>query len=103
MSFEDFARAVCRIPDYDANVHFKAQVRFIKDTKGRVIPDFIGRFESLGSDFEKVCTRVGLEGQSLAHLQASEHAPYAEYYTNKLRTLVAKRYAEDIRCFGYKF
>ncbi|MAF24663.1 hypothetical protein CL634_03700 [bacterium] len=71
--------------------------------------DFIGKFENLQEDFNFICDETGISRQQLSHTQTSARyfkkkpRPYTEYYNDKTRRLVAKRFAKDIEYFSYKF
>jgi len=99
MSFEDFVRAVARIPDRIADIHFRSQHCFLYRGE-RATVDFIGRFEALERDWETVRQRFGLP--ALQHYNRSPHRSYRDAYTPELARLAATRYADDIRLFGYQ-
>ena len=103
MSFEAFVRATAQIPDEEADIHFSSQYRHITAAHGSLIPDFIGRFESLADDFSRVLARLDLTKMSLPHQMKTEHQHYSAYYTDETRALVRGRYATDIELFGYTF
>ena len=65
--------------------------------------DFIGRFESLQTDFNTVCDRVGCDRAVLPHVFKTTHEHYARYYTSETRDIVGELYAVDIANFGYRF
>lgn len=102
MSFEEFVHAVVAIPDDDAEPHFHSQHGFLTDRRGTLLVDFIGRFETLDEDFEKVRDRLRVSVE-LPHLLPSRRLPYREYYDSRLADLVAARYRKDIELFGYSF
>ena len=81
---------------------FLPQSEWLKDDRGAVGIDFIGRFEHLASDFERVAERVA-PGASLPRLNASRRRQYSDYYDARSRDLVARWFAEDIECFAYRF
>ncbi|MBW2998482.1 sulfotransferase family protein [Candidatus Woesearchaeota archaeon] len=102
MSFEDFVKAICEISDEDANVHFQSQYKFITDKKGKIIVDFIGQFENIDKDFNKICKKLKINVK-LPHLMKSEKKDYKEYYTKETKEMIRKRYKKDIEMFGYNF
>lgn len=75
---------------------------FVCDESGKVIVDFVGRYENLEGDFRTVCKRLGIEWQ-LAHLNRSRHAHYSTYYTDRARREVEHRFARDLEMFDYRF
>lgn len=81
--------------------HFIPQFYFICDPERRLLIDFIGKFENLNEDWDKVCQRLGVEGK-LEHVTKSEHEPYQNYYDGKTKELVEKMYQVDMEIFGYK-
>ena len=107
MAFEDFAKAVCRIPDELSNHHFRSQhVTVCDEGPGRaVLADFVGRFENLKEDFGLVAERIGLEtGLPHAGSSRSQNPPsYRDFYDERLARMVGERYREDAALFGYSF
>lgn len=87
---------------YDNPKSFQPQVEWLKDTHGLININYIGKFESLNQDFEKIRQAIGVDTQ-LPHLNASSRAPYQSYYSDKTRGLVSRWFAEDIEQFGYTF
>lgn len=70
---------------------------------GNKFVDFIGRFETLQKDFEKICDKIEIKRTILPHTRKSIHNHYSEYYNDETRRLVADLYSEDIKNFGYEF
>lgn len=68
--------------------------------------DFVGKFENLQEDFEKISDFIGIS-ESLPHLEPSKNNSnkfcYTKYYDEETREIVAEKYAKDIEYFGYKF
>ena len=87
---------------YNSTKSFQPQVEWLKDQQGEISIDFIGRFERLSADFDRVCKTLGLETH-LPHLNASSHAPYQTYYGDESRAVVARWFHEDIQRFDYRF
>ena len=74
---------------------------------GRLLPNYIGRFENLVEDFNYVRKIIEMKTKiilpRLPHLMKSTKKNYREYYTPELIELVRERYQKDIDILGYKF
>lgn len=104
MSFVEFVEAVTKIPDGEADEHFRSQYTFLSNRDGKIAIDFVGRFETLHRDWDAVCRQLGFPSTELPHVQAARRrVDYAKYYDSNTRTAVTRRYAEDVRLFGYTF
>ena len=100
MSFADFVTLVARIPDVLADEQFKSQYTSLHRF-GRLIPDFVGRFESLTDDWRTIADRFGL--RALEHQNPSDREVGATYFgTPEIVDIAAKRYWKDIHSFGYQ-
>jgi chondroitin 4-sulfotransferase 11 len=78
------------------------QLDFVSDEHGKIVVDFIGRYEALEQDFSVIKVKLGIRSD-LPHVNRSEHGDYREYYTNVTRQIVAERFEKDIQFFGYAF
>ena len=95
--FDRYIERICRGRD-------KGQSKFVIGKDGReIIIDFIGRFERLQEDYEKICARLEVRAIKLRKVNYSQHKDYRTYYDERLKELVAKTFAEDIERFGYEF
>lgn len=103
MSFGDFARAVCRIPDERANRHFRSQASFLVDNRGNLLVDEVRRFEELQEGFLYLKSLLGRDDLELPHLKRTARRDYREYYDEETAELVGHRYAADLSLFGYEF
>ncbi|NBG66139.1 sulfotransferase family 2 domain-containing protein [Acidiluteibacter ferrifornacis] len=88
-------------PSLGDDILFKPQWNFVTNEFGENIVDFIGRFESLQSDFDAVCQKVGLPQIKLELHNSSEHNNYEHYLDEELIGLISSYYKEDLECFDY--
>jgi len=76
------------------------------DPTGRILVNFVGRFENLQQDFQTICSKIGLESE-LPHKFPGEvetdSTNYRDYYDAETRDLVAQTHERDIEIFGYSF
>lgn len=79
------------------------QLSHIRDSKGDIPLDFIGRFENLQPDFSYVCAQIGIEDSSLPQLLVSGNKPYHHFYDTPSKDLVYKLYKDEIDYFQFEF
>lgn len=65
--------------------------------------DFVIRFENLQADFDRVCEILRIPRSDLPHLNRSNRDDLSSYYDDGLVECVGKRFADDVKCFGYRF
>jgi Sulfotransferase family len=75
---------------------------YLSDSKGNLLVDFVGRYESLAADFRHVCRTLRVKA-SLPWHNTSRHVDYRSYYDDRTRSLIEDYFAEDIETFGYTF
>ena len=124
-SFRDFVLHKLPQPGWDDKYrHVMPQFDMLHDPEGRLMVDFVGRFETLQKDFDKVCHWLGLEDSKLPHRNPSnkksrnlkrklrnalffngegrkEH--WTEFYDQRTLEAVSRLYEKDIEAFGYRF
>ncbi len=104
VSFQEWVRLAYGAHDpryYDQPMMFMPQTHWICDEKGRMLVDFVGRFERLEADFQEVCQRLDRKAR-LPHLKGTRH-DYRELYSDDTAEIVARAFAEDLERFGYRF
>jgi hypothetical protein len=75
---------------------------FFENRQGMIAADFIGRFENLEHDYNKIRERLNT-GQPLPHLNPSTKVHYAQQYSTQMIDKVARIYERDINEFNYDF
>lgn len=114
----------------DTYSHVMPQYDFLHDEAGRLLVDFVGKYETLQAGFDTVCARLGIPPTGLPWVNRSlekarltnlrelrkrlrralwsrerKHTfgHYTEYYDDESRDFVARLYGKDIGAFGYSF
>jgi len=103
VSFKDYLRRDFSQMSRFVLVHSRPLSEILAGPGGCRYLDFIGRFENLQAGFNHICRVLGIAQTSLPHRHGTNHKPYWEYYDRESIELVKRKYAEDIRCFGYEF
>jgi len=124
-NFKDFVLHKLPPPGRDDKYrHIMPQTAMLYDGNGRLLVDFVGKFENLQQDFTKVCKHLGFEDSSLPHVNSSDKKSrelrrkvrnflhrndeselrhYVDFYDAETREYVAELYHEDIENFSYSF
>jgi hypothetical protein len=124
-NFKDFVLNKIPPPGLDDKYrHVMPQYDMLYDKQGNLLVDFVGRFESLQQDFDRVCEKIGLENSGLPHRNRSDkksrdvkrkirnlvfmngengHRELNDFYDDETRDAVAKYYKTDIETFDYRF
>jgi len=87
---------------YDKPKMFMPQWHWLIDKKGKLLVDYIGRFENLQIDFAHICLRLNRQAE-LPHLKKSDRGGYRECYNEESIAIVRQWFAIDIEKFGYEF
>lgn len=131
-SFKDFLFYHFPYPSWtDEYCHTIPQYDYLYDKNGKLLVDFVGKFENLQTDYDKVCQMLDIpqhiltnENKSLTYSQrnsgwiqvlknikgilngqrkANSFKHYSDYYDNESKEFIAKLYKNDINAFGYEF
>ena len=124
-SFRDFVlNKMPRLGWDDKYRHVMPQYDMLYDSQGKLLVDYVGRFETLQEDFNRVCQTLGISDSELPHRNKSDkksrdlkrtirnlvfmngenrYSSMAEFYDDETRDAVAEYYQKDIETFGYRF
>lgn len=105
--FERDPQAVMRHYLFEAPPHshllFQPQHQFVTGPDGQLLADHVGRVERMQESYDAIAARIGIPGQPLERVNATERRDYREYYDQQLIDGVARLYARDLELFGYQF
>lgn len=86
--------------------HMHPQHEFVYDCNGRLLLDYVGKYENIQEDFNRICNDLGIPQMPLPHKNKTRYRKqqhYKDYYNDQTRDIIAEKYAKDIQLFGYKF
>lgn len=96
-NFDEFVECLVTIKKNE-----EIQKNFVIDSEGKLIVDFVGRYENLEQDFYRLCTVLNVK----AFIPPSKNPikrKYRDYYNDKTIKLIEDYLKEDIEFFGYTF
>lgn len=90
---------------YHLDTVMTPQTDYLVDFHGKVLTDFLGRFENLQEDFATICRRLGIPAPELPHKRKAtdRERDYRKYYNDRTAALVAQHFKRDIELLGYSF
>ncbi len=88
-------------PQFRQRVLAATQCSLLSDQDGNVKLDYVGRFETLQSDFDTICARIGLPMVPLEFKNTSAHKAFQKLLDDDLREILWKRYETDFVTFNY--
>jgi hypothetical protein len=94
-----------RPPQYHADMSTVVQRDYLVDLHGRLIVDYVGRYEYLTEDFQTACRKIGIQAPTLGHSRraADRSKDYRSYFDDATAELIASHYRADCEEFGYRF
>ena len=101
-------RKIAALDSFEAFIRFEIkrgkfyQLPLITLSNGEPGLNFVGRFEKLVKDFEKIANKLNIDSR-LEKRNAYAHKPYQEYYSNSAKKLVNQHWAEELERFDYRF
>ena len=82
-------------------VLFRPQCEFVFDQEGRLMVDYVSRFEALQTHFDYICQRVRLPRIQLQHINVSGSALCRPCCDRELKEMVQAVYRRDFDSFDY--
>lgn len=83
-------------------LHFRPQHHFT-DVNGVRVANFVGKFENLQEDIDRLSDLAGLPKFSLPHINKSKRGSYRDYFNDQTKQIVAGWNQDVIDEFGYTF
>jgi hypothetical protein len=103
MTLDEFMENVATIPDTEADAHFRSQWTFLADYDGKILTDYVAKFESLPEGMEYIRSKINLPPIVVPHLlKSGSNDDWAAQFSEHGRKLVHERYARDFELFGYE-
>ena len=90
--------------DWEVQRGKRYQYPLVADDDGQIMVNFLGHFERLRQDYDKICEKLRIPSMAeLPHEHKRTTADYRDYYDGKTREKVAEYWQKDILLFGYDF
>ena len=78
------------------DIHFMPQHKILCDAEDNLLVDFVGKYETLSDDVQKIVDRVG-GSLDIGHWRGSNHDNYRKYYNDKTIKIVEEIFSKDLR------
>ena len=92
------------VKNYHEGRWVASQTEWLKNTRGRVSLDFIGRFENLQEDFDSICDKIGKKKIKLLEAKKLNKRPhYSSFYDDESMGIIERLYKDDIKRFNYEY
>lgn len=98
--FTDFVIRGLNKPESASQWHLMQQHYYVVNFEGEIMVDFIGHFENLEEDFNKVAQKIGID-VALPHRNKSVRDSYQGCYTEETRKIAYAYYKKDFELLGY--
>jgi len=90
------------LPQFEFFPHLNGGHYFTDEINPEFTCDFIGKFENLNQDFNKVCSSIGATELKLPHAYNSKTFKQPHQWTNELKEKVYSFYKKDFEFFSYE-
>lgn len=106
MTFEDFVDWIQNSNDTCIHPsHKKNQLNWFIDENGEIIVDHIGKFETIIKTWSHITDKLFIK-DSLPHINNNNFSfrkHYTEYYEDKTKEIIRKKFIINIKHFEYEF
>lgn len=102
-TFEDFVLNWVSVENIKNHYFFKPQVDYLCDENGRLIIDFVGRFETLYEDYKIISNILSSSKELIKSNSSGEELIYKNFYSCNMIEIVNSVYYDDLELFNYKF
>jgi|SaaInlV_165m_DNA_1040744.scaffolds.fasta_scaffold38728_1 chondroitin 4-sulfotransferase 11 len=101
----DFPEKRRELSRRDPNVwkHARGYLNFWLPQKSIKHLDYIGKLESIQSDWETISKRLNINHPLIHARKTLDRSPYQDYYDGESKEIVRKLYEEDVQYFGYSY
>ena len=83
-------------------MHFIPQYEFVCDKNGKIIVDYVGKFENMNKSLDEINDILKLDFE-LEHHNKTDKKDYKDIYTTEMIEKVHQIYQKDIDIFEYSF
>ena len=101
--YESNINIICPDKWDDLTWHLSPMYIHLQNENKKIAVDFVGKVETIKSDFNKICTR--LNAGKIVHfpkLRSSPHKETVSYYNDVTQELIVKIYERDFEEFQYE-
>ena len=98
MTFDEFVRWINYASDTCIHpTKHKNQLDWFLDDQGKLLVDFVGKFERLAEDWQQICSRLDIQAPlAQQNYNPSNQRHYTEYYTDHTRDIIRRKFEVDI-------
>lgn len=100
-TFEDFVVNGLKDRRIVNQVLFMPQHKFVCDLSGRLIIDYVGRFENIAADYAHVCSEIGIDSQLAVENRTRNKISPVSRYSSEMVAIITDFYARDIELLEY--
>lgn len=101
--FEDFILNWLDESTLRSYIHFFPQTGFILNQHGQIQMDFIGKFENLANDYDRIASKINTYRSLQFSNVNKKKKEHSNAYNQSMIEKVGDLYAEDISNFNYQF